>query len=201
MKIIRLYGYLKEQFGAEFRVDVNSPQQAISFLVRQVKGFKEAVKPGTFTIFRGDLKNKKTVRNIDEQETLIRFGKDQELHIIPIVSGAGSGFRNALKIINGIAFIGVGLLFAAAGLAPVGLAFISIGVGLIAQGTAGLLTPAQRVTPTAYDSREPADQRTSFLFNGAVNKTEQGGPVPLVYGRIRAGSVVVSAGLSAEAIL
>ena len=43
-------------------------------------------------------------------------------------------------------------------------------------------------------SNERPDSRPSYVFNGAVNVYEQGGPCPLVYGRTRAGSVIVSAG-------
>jgi predicted phage tail protein len=42
------------------------------------------------------------------------------------------------------------------------------------------------------------DNRPSFVFNGPVNVQEQGGPMPLVYGRFRTGSVVGSAGLAVE---
>lgn len=61
-----------------------------------------------------------------------------------------------------------------------------------AAGAPGAQTP----TVKSYTSRNPPDQRTSYLFDGAVNTVAQGGPVPIIYGRMRVGSVVVSAGIN-----
>jgi predicted phage tail protein len=40
-----------------------------------------------------------------------------------------------------------------------------------------------------------ADPNPSYAFTGPVNTAKQGGPVPLIYGEIEAGSIVVSSGL------
>jgi len=39
--------------------------------------------------------------------------------------------------------------------------------------------------------------KSSYNFNGAQNTTSQGGPVPLLYGRMRVGSTVISSGILA----
>ncbi len=50
---------------------------------------------------------------------------------------------------------------------------------------------------SAYEGRD--DEDVSALFNGGVNTTEQGLCVPIIYGRVRrAGSAVISAGISVE---
>lgn len=49
--------------------------------------------------------------------------------------------------------------------------------------------------PTA-SSREEATKTSSYIFDGPQNNTEQGHPVPLIYGRFRVGSVVASAGIN-----
>ena len=36
------------------------------------------------------------------------------------------------------------------------------------------------------------------MFSGILNSNEQGGSVPLVYGRARVGSIVISSGVYAE---
>lgn len=46
-----------------------------------------------------------------------------------------------------------------------------------------------------YEKSEANNQAPSFLFNGPTNSSTQGFPVPVVIGRCRVGSVVVSAGL------
>ena len=40
----------------------------------------------------------------------------------------------------------------------------------------------------------------SYAFDGAVNTTRQGNPVPICYGSMIVGSQVISAGLFSEAI-
>jgi predicted phage tail protein len=75
-----------------------------------------------------------------------------------------------------------------AGFDPLTWAIIAI-VGLTA---ATILLRPNIKTPTANDRQ---DQKTSFVFDGPVNVTEQGQPVPLVYGQVRTGSVVASAGI------
>ena len=47
-------------------------------------------------------------------------------------------------------------------------------------------------------TRMAHDPRASFLFSEPGNTSSEGAPVPLAYGRIRVGSVVVSAGIAAE---
>ena len=82
-----------------------------------------------------------------------------------------------------------------------------VGASLILSGTAQLLSPQPADLPgltgtaarrDSFDPRnnDPADNRSSYIYNGAVNLTAQGNPVPLCYGRMRVGSVVVSAGIS-----
>lgn len=51
-----------------------------------------------------------------------------------------------------------------------------------------------------YD-RDSADEKASYLFDGAVNTHAQGGIVPLIFGGpIRVGSTVVSAGVTSERV-
>ena len=83
-----------------------------------------------------------------------------------------------------------------------------VGVSLILAGTAQLLSPQPADLPgitggsggrrSSFDpaNNDPADNRSSYIYNGAVNLTAQGNPVPVCYGRMRVGSVVVSAGVS-----
>ena len=51
-----------------------------------------------------------------------------------------------------------------------------------------------------YGGQEDPKERKSFHFNGPTNTIEQGGVLPLVYGRMVVGSVVVSAGIDIEEI-
>ena len=66
-----------------------------------------------------------------------------------------------------------------------------MGASLIMGGVIELLTPQQKVT----SSGDSADNTPSYNFNGPVNTTAQGHPVPLAYGEVMTGSAVISAGV------
>ena len=59
-----------------------------------------------------------------------------------------------------------------------------------------LLVPVPKVS----GPQERPENKPSYLFNGAVNTTEQGQPIPLLYGELIVGSAVVSAGLTDKEI-
>lgn len=80
--------------------------------------------------------------------------------------------------------------------APVsGLETILLGATLLFTAFAAVSVLSMPKVPTAA-SREEATKDSSYIFDGAVNSTEQGHPVQLVYGRFRVGSVVASAGIT-----
>ncbi|WP_416740186.1 hypothetical protein ACM1ZW_03960 [Pseudomonas sp. NFX71] len=56
--------------------------------------------------------------------------------------------------------------------------------------------------PKSPSQQEQAttENKPSYLFNGAFNSTQQGLPVPVIYGKMLVGSSVVAVGTWAEAI-
>lgn len=206
MKTIFLHGALKEQFGPQFTFDIECPKQAISALYHQLKGFGKALIDGEFHLIIGPLKGG---YSIDETQIDLRFGKMNEMHLIPSVCGAKNG-GGALKIVIGVALV-VTAVAAVALMPAVGFGtalfagipgmtwgtLAATGLAITLAGVSTLLTPRM---DTGYDNRQPPDQKPSFLFTGAVNQSEQGAPIPIVYGRFRVGSIVVSTGLTAEQI-
>jgi len=197
---IRLYGHLAKKYGANHRFDVASPGEAARALAANFKTFYNDFKDGSYRVIIGD---KDTGVEIDA--TGVNFyagGKD--IHIIPILSGSRSSSKNG-GIIKQV--IGVVLIVAAAAtfiisggtLAGPALSLAKAGFFFVAAGTAVLLSQPPR--QGSFDSVESPDARSSFVFNGPSNKSKQGAPVPLVYGRIRTGSVLVSAGITVEQLL
>ncbi|SAI70462.1 Phage-related protein%2C tail component [Bordetella ansorpii] len=61
-------------------------------------------------------------------------------------------------------------------------------------GITQMLAPQQR----GLSTRDSPDNGASYNFNGPVNTTAQGNPVPVLYGEMFVGSAVVSAGIYAE---
>jgi predicted phage tail protein len=197
MKTIRLYGDMGKRFGREYRFDVKSPAEAIRALCYQVEGFRAYLYENSeshYKIFVGG-------RNSSDEQIFDPSSDREIIRIAPVVQGAGS----LGKIIAGAAMIymavqtgGMSLTatgaWAAGGTALAGYVAGQIGMSLIFSGVMGLLSS----TPTKTDGpieRRP-ENKPSYNFDGMVNTTAQGHPVPLAYGELVVGSAVISAGMS-----
>jgi predicted phage tail protein len=120
-------------------------------------------------------------------------GERGEVRIVPVLTGAKSAFG---QILLGAALIAASFFFppaAGAFLAAASKAAFSVGVSLVLGGVAQMLTP----TPKNQGPQERPENRPSYQFNGPVNTTAQGQPVPIGYGRLVVGSAVISAGITA----
>lgn len=53
-------------------------------------------------------------------------------------------------------------------------------------------------SPRGLSTKDSPQNQASYVFNGPVNTTAQGGPVPVLYGELEIGSAVASAGIYAE---
>lgn len=203
MKRLVLHGFLAKEFGPEFRIMVTSVADAIRLMEANFPGrFKKALERGWFVIST-------TIRPTGMSEVELHMNTSaQEIHIRPVAAGSFKGFLGLLGGAGGAGFLGgifspLGLGAAATGggggLLGIGAGggFGSIALGL---GLLGILMLISSAFATDEDERE-TEERASFLFDGAVNTSEQGVPVPIVYGRIRTGSVVIAGGLSTERIL
>jgi predicted phage tail protein len=185
LRKIRLYGQLAKFVGHRvLEADVATAAEAVRFLLANWPELE---------------------RHMSDQHYRVHTGGDdlalEELHnpasgdikIIPVIAGAGAVGR----ILAGIAIIAFAIVTAGAGIAGLGLGFsastaISIGLvgaSLVIGGIAQLLTPS----PTT--SKDEGDPRKSFSFSGVQNTSRAGLPVPVVYGEMLVGSVVVSAGV------
>ena len=187
LRKVKLYGKLAEFVGhKEFEVKVNSVAQAVSFLIHNFPNVEQHMSPQYYQVKVGNY-------DIDKDEINYPVGRE-DIHFIPVIAGAGGGTR---KFLLGAALIGVSLAtgggFAALGKAGFSNVFSSIGfkigAGLAIQGVNELLFPVPK--PQDFSSEE--DPRLSFSFSGVQNTSRAGTPVPIVYGEIITGSVVISA--------
>lgn len=190
LKKIKLLGRLGKKFGREYLFDVASPSEAIKALCYQVKGFKQYMLEGggrdqKFKIVVGN----EALSDIDKQPYL---ETSQNISIVPIVKGAGGDFAKVV----GIALVGIALFN------PLGFAFASTLSGALTTLTVGvsLLIAGTAAKPDISPQETNRNDDRSYLFNGAVNTTQQGQPIPIGYGRMRIGSQVVSASLSTTQI-
>ena len=199
LRKIKLYGELAEFVGhKEFEVKVDTLASAISFLVNNFEGIDKFMNPKYYQVKIGNYA-------IDESEISHPIGK-ADIHFVPVISGAGRGIG---KVLLGAALIagaflvpGSPLVFGkgfGASLAGAGFGFkaaIGIGGALLLQGVSELLFPLPK--PPSFESEE--DPRLSFSFGGTQQTGRAGTPVPLVYGEIFTGSVVISGGIDTEQV-
>ena len=184
MKEIILHGSLGARFGERFFLDVRDPAEAVRALSVQLTGFREALAKGHWHLVLGSLVGGSS---IDVAALTCSLGATKELHFMPAIAGAG-GF---LGSVGGALLVGVSFLVGGPGLA------LAVGAGLAVTSLIAMGVPASAADAA---SRERPDQKPSFLFDGPVNTSTQGLPVPIICGRVRVGSVVISAGMTAEQI-
>ncbi|MFM0218288.1 tail assembly protein [Paraburkholderia caledonica] len=184
VRTIRLYGVAGARFGRVHRFAVSSTAEAMRALCTQVSGFEKFLMNAkdnglTFAVFKGR-------KNLGEKELEHPVG-DDEIRIAPVL--VGSKKAGLFQTILGAALIVVGVLTSAYG----GGSLIGLGASLALGGVMQMLSPQ-----TAGLAGTGPDNGTSYYFNGPVNSSAQGEPVPLVYGRMRVGSKVISAGIYAQ---
>ena len=199
LRKLKLYGELAKFIGhKEFEIKVHNLPQAISFLVNNFPGVEAYMTPKLYQVRIGNYE-------IREDEIDYPIGQ-QDIHIVPVISGAGRGFGRFLLggLLIGASFFfpGAGLfgttsfLGAAAGTGlgtAIGTGLSYIGAGLILSGVSEMLYPTQ----TAQFEDSP---QISFNFAGTQNTARAGTPVPIVYGEIFTGSVVISGDVDTVAV-
>tara|TARA_Y100001963_G_scaffold156404_1_gene249905 strand:- start:2759 stop:3235 length:477 start_codon:yes stop_codon:yes gene_type:complete len=142
---------------------------------------------------------------VDKEELSHPIGKE-DIHFIPVIKGAGRGLG---KILLGAALIGLAFFVPASLGGPISFSmktgltggFLAksmayIGGFLLISGVTEMLFPMPK--PSNFESEE--DPRLSFSFGGTQQTGRAGTPVPLVYGEIFTGSVVISGGIDTEQV-
>lgn len=182
-KTIRFHGVLREKFGKEWRLEVNSVQDAMRLLAVQIEGLEQFLLNAhhnglRFSIF------------IDKRQTLSEKEVDMNLgteliRIVPIVEGAGGGL---LQTVLGVVMLGVGVFTFGVGTA-VGMALIGAGAGMFVGGIAQMLMPKT----TTQDANSDGN-RANHGFGSAVTTVAQGNPVAILYGEREVGGFIISAG-------
>ena len=201
LRKIKLYGELAEFVGhKEFEVQVDSLAKAVSFLINNFEGIDKFMSPKYYQVKIGNYE-------IDESELTYPIGQE-DIHFIPVIAGAGG--RGGLgRVLLGAALIGGAVLtggtsiaFTSSGFSAVGGGFSfaalagNLGIGLALSGVSQMLTP----TPKPREFSSEQDPRLSFSFSGTQQTSRAGTPVPIVYGEIFTGSVVISGGIDTEQV-
>lgn len=193
---IRLYGDMGKRFGKQHRLAVSTPGEAIRALCVIKPGFAAYLRERfdqPFRVIRGE-------EALDEDGLLAPVGRAEVIKIVPVVAGAKDGFG---QILLGAALIGLAFYTAGGSSAfsdvlysYIGSSWMqSAGIALVLGGVAGMLATTPKMNNAGLDSGGNAE---TFSFNNPTLTTGQGGAVPVLYGTMRIGGHIISAGIDAQ---
>lgn len=205
---IKLYGALAKFIGQRrFMAEISSAAEAVRMLVANFPGLERHMADQHYRVI---------VDNYDADLSEIHYPAAGCIQIIPVIGGAGGGVG---KILLGVGLIAAaiitgGILSAGVhlggfmGIGTIGTAVVGVGASLVLGGVAQLLSPTPQIgqygpaTPNTFNTTENTelDPQKSYSFSGIQNTSQQGSPVPLIYGEVYVGSVVISAGIDTDNI-
>jgi len=219
LKKIKVYGKLRKFLGeSSFEADVNTPSQAIKFLLCNFPEVESHMANQYYKIKMGEQ---------DIPLDLLHLKGEEDIKIIPVASGslpavgaifggisAGAAVvasaASAIPVVGGIASAAIGAVGTVAGVVgTVATAIPSIPViGGIASavatsvaidGVTSLITPTPSVPTSSaaesFSQNDPQMQASNFAFSGIQNVSRSGVCVPIIYGERFCGSIVVSNGV------
>lgn len=168
---VYLHGPLADRYGAEHTLYISKPSEAIQAFDANYPGFLSLfVKHEAYAIYAdGDWRG----------DASADFPVSKEVHFAPVIEGrAFLGAMLVTAIFPGVTAATATLI------GGVLMAGLFIGISF-------LLTPKQKKL------KDPGKDE-NYAFSGPENVTAQGAAVPIIYGRVFAGSVVASAGLELD---
>ena len=207
MKVVKVYGALRKRLGqCRFEFEVDTPAQAIKALCVNFPGLDTWLinSEQTGMGFRVTV-GKERITQENASIAVLPWSERDVFSIAPVLAGAGRGAGQALAGIGlialaivagpaGAGFLGLGAGFISGATASaVSVALGGIGASLVLGGVAQMLSPQPDIS--ALQRGKEAARLESFSFSGIVNTSQQGMPVPIVYGRTFVGSAVLSSGL------
>ena len=213
LRTVKVYGHLAEHCGQSvFEALVRVPADAIKFLLCNFPELRSLMRDGYYKVAVGQ----HDLQLADSPEQLHYPLADSDVvKVIPVVSGAGS--RGLGQVLLGAALIGTAVFSGGASLGLAGFtsnaivgvssaSFITtgtiaavagnIGLALALGGVAQMISPVPDLPSDSFGG-EPLE---NFAFQSIGNVDREGVPVPVVYGEMIVGSVVISTGLIAKQI-
>lgn len=185
---VRFYGSLK-QFGSDFRLDCKTPAEVIHALTSQIPKLRQFIQQGLFTVRVGRdyFDNRYIEKGLSQ-----KLKDDSTVHFTPTLKGSKRG--GLFGVITGVALIAGALALGPLGFSVIGAnaAWIvgGLGASMLLGGVAQMLTKM----PSMSTGRD-AEKKQSTSFSNLSNMAAQGRPMPLAYGRIRVGSLIISQGV------
>tara|TARA_R100001510_G_scaffold54523_1_gene57338 strand:+ start:3335 stop:4219 length:885 start_codon:yes stop_codon:yes gene_type:complete len=181
LRKIKVYGKLRKLLGENnFEAAVNSPKQAFDFLRANFEEFDQHMNQQLYKVKMGG-------RVVTQDE--ISFLGQGDIQIVPVAAGSGL-----------FDFLGDVFDFIVDNAIPFVTAFFTGGISLLAT-VAGITLATDLLSNNRPASNQSSvgdtdpNIRGSYAFNGIQNVSTSGVPVPILYGHVFSGSVLISAGV------
>ena len=188
LRKIKVYGSLRKFLGKTyFEAAVNSPLQAFNFLKANYEGVEKHMNKQFYKVKMGG--------RVITQDLLNMRGQG-EIQIIPVAYGSDFVVDIFESAFNFVLNYGLPIIttFFTQGLTA---ALVVGGLSLATE----LLTPdAPVLSASAVGDTDPSI-RGSYTFNGIQNISSAGVPVPIIYGLVFSGSILISAGVDTAKVV
>lgn len=195
MRKVILQGHLGDKYGSSWEIDANTYQEIFSCIEANYPSFRkdliDIVEAG------GDLDIQSGEKFLDVEELFYPVDSDTII-ITPLPAGAKSG---GAKIVAAIAIVAlafvlspVSSVFAAAAAGQVGATYFALTAAFLLAANLALTGIAQLLAPDP--SVDTNDQ--DYLFSGPENTIAAGNVVPVLFGEMIVGGVVISSGIGAS---
>ena len=182
LRTIKVYGNLRKFLGkSTFQAAVNSPQQAYSFLKANFAGLEKHMNNQIYQIKMGG--------RLITQDFVASTGQG-DIQIIPVA--VGSDFIKDFfdDVFN----------FVTSNIVPLVTSFVTGGLSELLT-TAALTLASDLLTPdlpsgniSSVGDTDP-NIRGSYSFTGIQNVSSSGIPIPILYGYVYSGSILISSGV------
>ena len=190
LRKLTVYGRLRQFLGqSHFEVAVNNPRQAFAFLIANFPEVENHMTNQLYKVKMGDL---------EITDDLLEVIGDGDIKIIPVAVGAKGVVLGGLLTAGGAAATAAGGFFATAIGGAVASGLTAIGTSMLIDGVTSIIAPTPKVPNfNASDSLSDNDPnvQANFGFNSITNTTRAGVPVPIIYGQVFTGSIVISSGI------
>ena len=189
LRKLTVYGRLRQFLGqSHFEVAVNNPRQAFAFLIANFPEVENHMTNQLYKVKMGDL---------EITDDLLELRGNGDIKIIPIAVGAKGIVIGGLLTAGGAA-VGSTLLGSTLLATVVSSGLTAVGTSMLIDGVTSIIAPTPQVPNlNAADSLSDNDPnvQANFGFNSITNTTRAGVTVPIIYGEVFTGSIVISSGI------
>lgn len=184
IKRVYLYGSMAEKFSKEpIELAVDSIED-LNLAFRSIfKDWRAHLNENPNVAFILSDDNKTNARPIPNDFVGMKFGTATEVHMFHELDGEWAAAVAAFAKLT------------------ISQVIVNILVSFAVNAVLGMISQALAPSPNTGSGSRNVARNESFIYNGAINTMDQGGPVPLIYGYFMTGSTVVSTSIDIEQLL